>query len=146
MSKIIDAQPIIDAIRAALNLNIESSGSAELEEVLKQLEAQPEADSSDIISRHAAIKALDECGDEPWIYKESAVEAIEMIEPSAEPKRIKGRWIDTGVKFPNKDGQIVYEVFCSECKGIAYFRHSFGGYIGADYCPRCNADMREVTE
>ena len=54
----------------------------------------------DLISRQAAIDALDECycgGEdscgEPWIYKENAVEAIQMIEPMppAQPKR--GKWI-----------------------------------------------------
>lgn len=39
MSKIIDVQPVIDKIKAALDMNIESSGRAELEEVLKELEA-----------------------------------------------------------------------------------------------------------
>ena len=55
---------------------------------------------SDLISRQAAIDALDKChcggkdeNGRPWIYKENAVEAIEMVEPSpfAQPKR--GRWI-----------------------------------------------------
>ena len=54
----------------------------------------------DLISRQAAIDALDKChcggkdeNGRPWIYKENAVEVIEMVEPSpsAEPKR--GKWI-----------------------------------------------------
>ena len=49
---------------------------------------------TDCISRQAAIKAIDECycgGEdscgEQWVYKENAVESIQMIEPipSAEP-------------------------------------------------------------
>ena len=52
----------------------------------------------DTISRQAAIDAIDECysgGEdscgEPWIYKENAVEAINMIEPipPAEPQIIR---------------------------------------------------------
>jgi hypothetical protein len=52
----------------------------------------------DLISRQAAIDALDKChcsgkdeNGRPWIYKENAVEAIEMVEPSptAEPELIK---------------------------------------------------------
>ena len=52
---------------------------------------------TDLISRKAAIKAIDECycgGEdscgEPWVYKENAVESIQMIEPipPAEPKII----------------------------------------------------------
>ena len=53
-----------------------------------------------LILRQAAIEALDKChcggkdeNGRPWIYKENAVEAIEMVEPlpPAEPK--KGKWI-----------------------------------------------------
>lgn len=47
---------------------------------------------SETISRKLAIDALDKCqcggkdeNGSPWIYKENAVEAIEMVEPSAEP-------------------------------------------------------------
>ena len=52
----------------------------------------------DLISRQAAISAIDECycgGEdscgEPWIYKENAVEAIQMIEPipPAEPQIVR---------------------------------------------------------
>ena len=52
---------------------------------------------SDLIDRQAAITAIDNCGcdgkdlcGEPWIYKENAVEAIEMVEPlpTAEPQII----------------------------------------------------------
>ena len=52
----------------------------------------------DLISRQAAIDAIDECycgGEdscgEPWIYQENAVEAIQMIEPipPAEPQIIR---------------------------------------------------------
>ena len=52
---------------------------------------------TDLISRQAAIDAIDECycgGEdscgEPWIYKENAVESIQMIEPIqiAEPQII----------------------------------------------------------
>lgn len=50
---------------------------------------------SETISRKLAIDALDKCpcggkdeNGNPWIYKENAVEAIEMVEPSEEPKII----------------------------------------------------------
>lgn len=54
--------------------------------------------ATDTISRAAAIDALDKChcggkdeNGRPWIYKENAVEAIEMVEPSppAEPQIIR---------------------------------------------------------
>jgi len=47
---------------------------------------------SETISRKLAIDALDKChcggkdeNGSPWIYKENAVEAIEMVEPSEDP-------------------------------------------------------------
>ena len=47
---------------------------------------------SETISRKKAIDALDKChcggkdeNGSPWIYKENAVEAIEMVEPPEEP-------------------------------------------------------------
>ena len=68
-----------------------------VEEVAQQ-NLQPTCNqlATDTISRAAAIDALDKCpcggkdeNGRPWIYKENAVEAIEMVEPSppAEPKR-----------------------------------------------------------
>ncbi len=99
---------------------------------------------TDCISRQAAINAIDECycgGEdscgEPWIYKENAVEAIQMIEPilPAEPK--KGRW-EMGI-----DERFVE---CSECglmttrnelRGLAVF-----GKNEPNFCPNCGADMR----
>ena len=51
---------------------------------------------SETISRKLAIDALDKCpcggkdeNGNPWIYKENAVEAIEMVEPSPEPQIIR---------------------------------------------------------
>ena len=93
----------------------------------------------DTISRAAAIDALDKChcggkdeNGRPWIYKENAVEAIEMVEPSpfAQPKR--GYWIKTG------DKEETYGTVskCSVCGVIDY---------EGNFCPNCGAKM-EVTE
>ena len=94
----------------------------------------------DTISRAAAIDALDKChcggkdeNGRPWIYKENAVEAIEMVEPSpsAEPK--KGTWIDTR----GNTEWYAREYECSECGGTMLGESNF--------CPNCGAEM-EVTE
>ena len=63
--------------------------------------------------------------------------------PSVTPIRPKGHWIDTKEISTNRRGQIVHEVICSECSGIAYFRSMGNKYIGANLCPNCGADMRE---
>lgn len=60
-------------------------------------------------------------------------------------EHIKGRWIYTGVKFPNWEGQVISEAFCSECNGISYFRRVFDKYIGANICPNCGAEMEVTT-
>ena len=100
----------------------------------------------DLISRKAAINAIDECycgGEdscgEPWIYKENAVEAIQMIEPIqiAEPKRIRGKWIKTA-----RWGRVYY---CDQCRNYLDFDGVNAGRGSTNFCPNCGADMREVT-
>ena len=97
---------------------------------------------TDLISRKAAIDAIDECycgGEdscgEPWIYKENAVEAIQMIEPiqPAEPKRIRGHWI------PVTNGRGGHE--CDLCHEYAPSFESGNEYLSR-FCPNCGADMR----
>ncbi len=95
---------------------------------------------TDCISRQAAISAIDECycgGEdscgEPWIYKENAVEAIQMIEPilPAEPKRIRAKWIATTAL---QEGQITWRDYkCSNCS------HHRGKPM--NYCEVCGAKM-----
>ena len=58
-----------------------------------------------------------------------AVQRIKNL-PSAEPKRIRGKWIHDGGKWKNR-------WICSEC-GYKWF---FDCIEGA-YCPNCGADMR----
>ena len=94
----------------------------------------------DLISRQAAIDAIDECycggedscGD-PWIYKENAVEAIEMVEPSpsAEPKR--GKWIKTA-----RWGRVYY---CDQCRNYLDFDGVNAGRGSTNYCPNCGCRM-----
>ena len=158
MNDLISRQAAIDALeRAKQNIhhNIERAiGDAvcgildEVENGIKQLPPVNNSEnpnSLDCISRQAAINAIDKCycgGEdscgEPWIYKENAVEAIQMIEPipSAEPK--KGKWIKSG-----KWGR-VYK--CNQCGNFLDFDGVNAGRGDANFCPNCGADMREVTE
>lgn len=120
-------------------------------DMIKQLPpAQPEQlgtnlaeVGTDCISRQAAIDATWEepSYTDPLNVLTEVRDRIEAL-PSAQPERIRGRWIYTGVKFPNWEGQVVSEAICSECNGISYFRRAFDKYIGANICPNCGADMR----
>ena len=92
---------------------------------------------SDYISRQAAIDAIDECycgGEdscgEPWIYKENAVEAIQMIEPipPAEPKT--GKWI--------RDG---HHIRCDQCGMYMCDTDREGDKIPNEFCPSCGVKM-----
>ena len=82
----------------------------------------------DLISRQAAINAIDECycgGEdscgEPWIYQENAVEAIQMIEPiqPAEPNKDKVSnllYHIYSIQSPHLDmsGVIAKKYYCEE--------------------------------
>lgn len=54
-----------------------------------------------------------------------------------EPKT--GHWIETNGTILNHRNQILHEVICSECCGIAYFRSIGNEYIGANLCPNCGS-------
>lgn len=57
-------------------------------------------------------------------------------------KQTKGEWVATGRMFIELNGeQIVYEVICDSCKGLAYFRRTMGDLVGAEYCPCCGMKM-----
>lgn len=54
-----------------------------------------------------------------------------------------GHWIDTKEDSTNARGQIIHEVICSECNGIAYFRSTGDKYISANICPSCGTHMKD---
>lgn len=99
---------------------------------------KPPDRSTDLISKHEAIKAL---GEEPLIWGdnddyslgqfnqwESDIKALDAL-PSVKnelPERPKGHWIDTG------SGQE-----CSECGEVQYGYDNF-----RYYCAKCGSDNR----
>ena len=94
---------------------------------------------SDLISRQAAIEALDKRFDS--IPMEQTTEILLLRKdlrelPSVQPERINGLWIE------HDDGITACE--CSVCheKYNLYEEDVFG----RNFCPNCGADMREVTE
>lgn len=78
----------------------------------------------DLISRQEAIDALD-CI--------NGVEEVLRSIPPAEPKRIRGKWIDTR----ENTEWYAREYECSECGGTMLGESNF--------CPNCGAKMEEVT-
>lgn len=72
-----------------------------------------------------------------WVrYK--LFENVLREQPTIEPQRKKGKWIDRGWSGDGR-GNSWHEWECSECKHITK---------GAkwDFCPHCGADMREDGE
>lgn len=105
----------------------------------------------DLISREAAIKAInmragvDGFIDLPQEYVTDAIRAL----PSAQPERIRGRWI----KMSDADGAYYC---CAECGNELYrlwvFDREFDlvphkeSIPKTSYCPNCGADMRGGKE
>lgn len=91
---------------------------------------------NDLISRKTAIEALG---------KEGLITAMVIVDrvPSAQPERIRGKWIY---------GEDEYGIDGYHCNQCGFFvpwdyAHTFINYI-EDYhfCPNCGADMREVVK
>lgn len=99
----------------------------------------------DLISRQAAINALDRIGsldtDADRRYGRQALEAL----PSAQPERKTGRWYK-----PQGYPRDSYRFICDNCHDVAYFVTGNNGKknksdnpkCGYRYCPNCGADMR----
>ena len=102
---------------------------------------------NDLISRHAAIDALDKRFDS--IPMEQTTEILQLRKdlrelPPEQPERKKGKWIAV-----TEDGD-VYKRICSCCGREAFFQnddpdelYDGGRYELSDFCPHCGADMRE---
>lgn len=96
--------------------------------------------SEDTISRAAAIDALRKMqtykmfsGDDMLLIDQAGAQTELMLLPPAEPKRIRGKWIDTR----GNTEWYAREYECSECGGTMLGESNF--------CPNCGAKM-EVTE
>lgn len=91
---------------------------------------------NDLISRQAAIDALRAmqtyklfAGDDLLLIDQAGAQTELMMLPSAQPERVRGRWID-------KSGGIAT---CSKCGD------RWGVWSVMKYCPSCGADMREAN-
>lgn len=69
-------------------------------------------------------------------------EAFDAV-PSAEPVRMKGKWIPIQRGFFNKD---VTQVKCGQCGNLLDLIGVNCGRGDANYCPNCGARMSEGEE
>ena len=101
---------------------------------------------TDTISRQAVLKGLEDLNIASFYEldehsKEAYTEVKAMLKalPSAQPQRIKGKWIDDGLY---SDGFPHHAWHCSECEESVleidepWFK----------FCPSCGADMRKDGE
>ena len=107
---------------------------------------------SDLISRQAAIKALQELNglkltrrfnDSPvqWIDRMFLeAEAILKNLPSAEPERKKGQWIEYPDCLGYEDAYSDDHIVCSVCGHVYSICNNCTEEF--DFCPHCGADMR----
>ena len=108
---------------------------------------------NDLISRQAAIDAIAKMmpqsftpdGSHPadkeiFIAQEAFADCIKTIEilPSAQPERIRGRWISADAIFGGEP------FYCSECGENT--RDTVMGKPRWNFCPNCGADMREEDD
>lgn len=106
----------------------------------------PDTNVGDMVYRQAAIDAVcsvcgNDCDKSEFVYNAPQDEQVILCPehyclctlPSAQPKRIRGKWIDEGFYA---DGHGAHAFRCSECGGhiIEYDVDSF--------CKWCGADMR----
>ena len=98
---------------------------------------------SDLISRQAALDALDEIESEVadgYGYQYEKWRKYFCGLPSAQPER-KGKWIEMGT---NKDG--THSIRCSKCGGGYKTRghaRSIATKAKYKFCPNCGAKMDE---
>jgi hypothetical protein len=116
--------------------------------------SQPD-NSGDLISRHAAIDALEEqldylqvlnkdenpTAESEWYGVNWARNTIADL-PSAQPERKTGHWERHNIYYGDDvSGYIDPEWRCSECGGQANV-NALCMYDLTDFCPHCGADMR----
>ena len=120
----------------------------EAEEIIEALEQKS---CNDAISKASVFEIMGNLMSIPYdfdrpINEKDVSESMDKIWalPAVFPTPKKGKWIDTDVTLLNRQGYFVYEVICSECNGISYFRRMGNQYIGANCCPSCGAEMESA--
>lgn len=103
--------------------------------------------SSDCISRQAAIETVMECYDNDELFEVYEDKLREL--PPAQPGRIKAKWLPIGIadavggESAMWGNEIAYHA-CDNCWQQALEKD--GEEVLSDFCPNCGAEMREVTE
>lgn len=87
-----------------------------------------------ILEKIPAADIKDMGGQAYVLVKLSQVFNVIDNQPTIEPERKKGEWID-------QDDGAFYPIECSECRKIPLF-DAYGDYVLSNFCPNCGADMR----
>lgn len=96
----------------------------------------------DLISRQAAIEALEDAGMTNYLATGDfygIINALTVIKnmPTAEPR--KGKWMCEIRHYKDTAGEFDYQyIYCSECGEQRRI-----GWQDANYCPNCGARMEE---
>lgn len=125
--KIIDAEPVMRRLRAALEIceEVRTNGRDELEAVLNDLESQPALGTNlaevgtDCISRRQAIETFKDCAVN-GVGIDGIVDALKQL-PSAQPEIIR----------------------CTECK---HYREYDSKYVENAVVVQCMADRYPISE
>ena len=125
MSDLISRQAAIDAL-----YHVDEYNGRSVEAIRKLPPAQPE--------RTPMQELLDVTADRDyWKAQCHSYEmTINRLTESAQPERIKGRWIPMERKSLFR---------CSECDAVIYSETEHDRNEFHAFCGRCGADMREVT-
>lgn len=155
MDDTIYRQAAIDAIDKILPVNPMKNeytqgitvGAALATEYIKQLpSAQPERltdDDFETIRIHLSAFKESLCNQRRWKEAEDYERLISrfMSFASAQPERMRGRWLITDA-YP-------HNVYCSQCyKTFAQTHWAVweDGTLPRNFCPNCGADMREMGD
>ena len=101
------------------------------EKIVKDSQGLAKELVNDTISRQAAIDAFTDAVNDVGVLDAEDINAVFQRLPSAQPERMRGKWI----RQDNKGKPLYGWFFCSEC----------GAFCGGEtnFCSECGADMRE---
>ena len=95
---------------------------------------------ADALMRAMYHRAFETDGDTMWQsgcwVRYRAIEQTVKEQPTIEPERKTGKWIDAVI--PNDNGGLPVQV-CDQCNTFFPLAYTGGGHR---FCPNCGADMR----
>lgn len=138
---IISRAEVLGYINRVKNSGLGKNKSLEyIDKYVKCMNPAKEIDA-DLISRQAAIEALEHINIPTQAQREYAIEIFDNI-PPVTPTERTGEWYGTGDGYA--DGELVYDIWeCSEC---GYVIEEDDTDLLPKYCQECGAKMKGGTE